>query len=143
LERRSSLAEAIESELRKDPEDIDGDFIDREIDRLYALEGRTPPKLSAAALDAAARTVRSRAAWRRRNRLVRREQKSRFTRRILRGALAACGAFIFLFSANYVTTMLTGSCLPSRAGIEFCCGTRYCICEAAASGEEEGPETHP
>jgi hypothetical protein len=133
---RTSLIECIEAELNKDPRNIDGDLIDRGIDTLYALESRSPPKLSDEALDAAARTIRSRAAWRRGNTRVRREQKHRFTRRVLRGALAACCVLLFLFSANYVTIMLTGSCLFSRAGVKFCCGTSYCVCDIAKAGEE-------
>ncbi|MDR2740466.1 MAG: hypothetical protein LBB68_11645 [Treponema sp.] len=135
---RTSLIECIEAELQKDAKDIDGDFIDRRIDELYALEGRSPPKLSDEALDAAARTVRFRAAWRRRNTLAWQEQKRRFTRRVLRGVWAACGVFLVLFSANYLSALVTGSCLPSKAGIKFCCGTRYCLCKPA-QGEGENP----
>ncbi|MDR2095586.1 MAG: hypothetical protein LBP76_08720 [Treponema sp.] len=135
---RASRIKDIESELNKDAEDIDGDFIDRRIDELCALDGLNPPKLSGAALDAAARTIRSRAAWRRGNTRVRREQKSRFTRRALRGTLAACGVFLLLFSVNYLSALVTGSCLPAKAGVKFCCGTKYCVCEVA-KGEDEHP----
>jgi hypothetical protein len=137
-DKRVSLFADIEAELNKAAEDIDGDFIDRRIDGLYALEGRFPPKVSGEALAAAARTVRARAAWRRRNTAAEGMQKRRFTRRVLRGALAACCAFLFLFSANYVTTLLTGSCLPSKAGIKICCGTRYCVCDIPRM-EKENP----
>jgi hypothetical protein len=136
---RASLIESIEAELKKDAEDIDGDSIDRRVDELCTLDGLNPPKLNAGALDAAARTIRARAAWRRRNAQARREQKSRFTRRVFRGALAACCAFLFFLSANYVTILLTGSCLPSRAGAKFCCGTSYCVCEVAQGEESPSP----
>jgi hypothetical protein len=127
--------------LQKDAEDIDGDFIDRRIDELYALEGSSPPKLSDEALDAAARTVRARAAWRYRTTLADRERKRRFTRRAVRGALAACFAALFFLSANQVTTLVTGSCIPSKVGIKFCCGTQFCRCEITKT-EKENP-SHP
>jgi hypothetical protein len=139
--KRDSLIEDIESELQKDSGDINSDFIDRSIDELYALEGRSPPKLSDEALDAAARTVRSRAAWRNRNMPAERERKRRFTRRAVRGVCAACCAFLFFVSANHVTTLITGSCLPSKVGIKLCCGTQFCVCEIAKA-EEENPR-HP
>jgi hypothetical protein len=138
---RDSLINNIESELKKDAEDIDGDFIDHKIDELYALEGLSPPEPGAEELDAAARTVRSRAAWRRRNMLADRERKRRFARRTLRGVCAACCAFLFFVSANHVTTLITGSCLPSKVGIKLCCGTRFCHCEITKA-EEENPH-HP
>jgi hypothetical protein len=135
---RVSLIKDIEAELNKEAEDLDGDFIDRRIDELYAAEGLSPPKLSREALDAAARTVRSRAAWRSRNKLAEGMQKRRFTRRLLRGTLAACGVFLVLFSLNYLSALATGSCIPSKAGLKFCCGTRYCACDIAQA-EEENP----
>jgi hypothetical protein len=133
---RASLIETIESELEKDAEDIDGECIDRAVDGLYALDGLSPPKLSDEALAAAARTVRSRAAWRRRNTLAEGARKRRFTRRAVRGVCAACCALLVLFSANYVTTLITGSCLPSKAGIKLCCGTKFCRCDMAEAKEE-------
>ncbi|MDR0583520.1 MAG: hypothetical protein LBG57_04120 [Treponema sp.] len=138
---RNSLIKDIESELQKDAEAIDGDFIDSRIDELCILEGLSPPKLNDETLNARARTVRSRAAWRRRNTLANRERKCRFARRAVRGACAACCAFLFFVSANYVTTLLTGSCLPSKVGIKLCCGTRFCHCEIAKAEEETSP--HP
>jgi hypothetical protein len=129
---RDFLIENIALELQKDAKDIDGDFIDHKIDELYALEGRSPPKLSDEALDAAARTVCARAAWRRRNTLTDRERKRRFTR----GAWAACFAALFFFSANRVTTLVTGSCLPSKVGIKLCCGTQFCHCEITKAEEK-------
>jgi hypothetical protein len=122
---RDSLVECIEGELEKDPGEIDGDRIDRALDELYALEGLSSPALSDRDLEAAARAVRSRAAWRRRNMLRGRERKRRF----VRGAWAACCACLVLLSANFVTTLATGSCLPSKLGIRLCCGTRFCLCE--------------
>jgi hypothetical protein len=139
--KQNSLIEDIESELQKDVADIDGDFIDRRVDELYAMDGLSPPKLSDDALDAAARTIRSRAAWRRRNTLADRERKHRITRRAVRGVCAACCAFLFFVSANHVTTLVTGSCLPSKVGIKLCCGTRFCHCEIVKA-EEENPY-HP
>jgi hypothetical protein len=139
---RDSLIEDIELELQKEPDDIDGELIDRGIDRLYALDGLSPPALDDEALRAAARTVRARAAWRRRNALAEQERKRRFTRRAVRGFCAACCAFLFLFSANYVTALLTGSCLPSKAGIKICCGTAYCLCDIAKA-DGENPGNHP
>jgi hypothetical protein len=133
--RRDSLIENITAELQKDAEGIDGDFIDRSIDELYALDGRSPPKLSDEALLAAARTVRSRAAWRRGNALASGARQRRFTRRAVRWAWAACCVVLVLFSANYVTTLVTGSCLPAKVGIKICCGTTYCFCDAV-NGEE-------
>jgi hypothetical protein len=130
---QDSLIEAIEAELHKDADDIDGDMIDRRIDELYALDGLSPPKLDDEALGAAARTVRSRAAWRRRNRPAKEERKRRFTR----GAMAACCLVFFSFSINYLTTLITGSCLPSKVGIKICCGTQFCVCEKAEANEEK------
>jgi hypothetical protein len=132
---RDSLIENIESELKKDAEDIDGVLIDRRIDELYALDGLSPPRLSKEALAAAARTVRSRAAWRLGNRLAGQENRHRFTRRAVRCVCAACCALLFLFSANYAVTRVTGSCLPSKAGIKICGGTRYCPCGTARGKE--------
>jgi hypothetical protein len=128
---RTSLIEDIESELEKEEGDIDPDFIDRGIDELYALEGISPPKLSGEALRAAARTVRARAAWRRRNTLAEQAGKRRLVRRIVRGAVAACCAFVFFFSANYISMLVTGVCLPSNVGITICCGTKFCRCDIA------------
>ena len=138
---RAFLIENIESELEKNADDIDPGFIDRVIDELYALDGLSPPKLSGETLDAAARTIRSRAAWRRRNTLAEQTRKRRFIRRAVRGTCAACCALLFLFSVNYVTTLITGSCLPSKAGINICCGTKYCRCDIAKA-EEKSP-SHP
>ena len=133
---RDSLIENIESELQKDAETIDSDCIDRMIDELCALEGISPLKLSDETLLAAARTVRARAAFRHRNMLADRERKRRLTRRALRAACAACCAFLFFLSANHVTTLITGSCLPSKVGIKVCCGTRFCHCEISTTDEE-------
>jgi hypothetical protein len=130
----------IESELEKDSSGIDPDFIDRRIDELCALDGLCPPKLSDEALCAAARTVRARAAWRRRNTLAKEALKRRFVYRVVRGALAACCAFLFLFSANYVTTLTTGSCIPSKVGIKICCGTKYCFCDIAKTEKTDHSE---
>jgi hypothetical protein len=133
---RASLIEHIESELKKDAEDIDGVSIDRALDGLYALDGLAPPELSDDALLAAARTVRSRAAWRQRNTLAEQTRKRRFARRAVRGVWAACCLLLFTVTANYATTLATGSCIPSKLGIKVCCGTKICLCEIA-DGEEE------
>jgi hypothetical protein len=124
-QKRNSLIEAVTSELEKDAAAIDSDCIDRRIDELYALDGLSPPKLDDDQLRAAARTVRARALWRSRGIPA----KHRLKRRLIRGAMAACFAFLFLFSANYVSTLVTGSCLPSKAGITICCGTKFCFCD--------------
>ena len=137
--KRNSLIQDIESELRKDGDDIDGDLIDRRIDELYALDRFSPLNLSAEALEAAARTGRARAAWRRRQTLAEQARKRQFTRRAVRGAVAACCAFLFFVSANHITTLITGSCLPSKVGIKLCCGTRFCRCEIAQAEEENHP----
>jgi hypothetical protein len=129
--RPNSLIEDIESELKKDADNLDCDFIDCRIDELYALDGLDPPKLNDEALDTAARTIRARAAWRRRNTQAKEARKYRFTRRMMRGTAAACGAFLFFFSANYLSTLVTGSCIPSKVGIKICCGTQFCVCETA------------
>ncbi|MDR0663284.1 MAG: hypothetical protein LBF80_04290 [Spirochaetaceae bacterium] len=134
-ETRDSLIKGIEQELQKDAAAVDGDFIDRWIDELCALDGVSPPKLSYNAPLAAARAIRARAAWRRRNEEAARSRKRRFTRRAVRGAAAVACAFLFFISANYLTTLATGSCLPSKAGIEICCGTRFCRCETAKADE--------
>jgi hypothetical protein len=132
---RDFLIKAIESELKKDARDIDGDSIDRRVDELYALEGLEPPRIGDGALAAAARTIRARAAWRRGNRLANGARKRRFTRRALRGAMAACCLALFSFSANYLSALVTGSCLPSKVGIKVCCGTRFCVCEKITEEE--------
>jgi hypothetical protein len=137
---RDSLIEHIESELKKDAGDIDGGFIDRRIDELYALDGLSPPKLSDEALDAAARTIRARAAWRRRNTQAKEARKRRFIRRVAGGAAAACCLFVLTFSANYITTLVTGSCIPSKAGIKICCGTQFCHCDTAQAEETGNSE---
>jgi hypothetical protein len=136
-ETRDSFIEDIESELKKDARDIDGDFIDRRVDGLYELEGLEPPRIGDGALAAAARAIRSRAAWRQNNRLAQEGRKRRFTRRALRGAMAACCLALFSFSANYLSALVTGSCLPSKVGIKICCGTRFCACEKITEAEEE------
>jgi hypothetical protein len=128
---RDFLIGDVESELKKHADDIDSDFIDRRINELYALDGISPPKLNNEALDTAARTVRTRAAWRRRNMLAKEARKNRFIRRVVRGAVAACCLVFFSFSANYLSTLATGSCLPSKAGIKICCGTIICHCDIA------------
>jgi hypothetical protein len=133
---RDFIIRDIEAELKKDADGIDGDSIDRRLDELYSLDGLSPPDLSEEALDAAARTVRARAAWRSRNTLTGRARRSRLSRRIVRGAWAACFAALFLFSANYVTTLATGSCLPSKVGISLCCGTKFCRCETVKTDGE-------
>jgi hypothetical protein len=127
---RDSLIEDVKSELKKDADDIDSDFINRRIDGLYTLDGLDPPKLNGAALDAAARTIRARATWRRESTPAKETRKRRFTRRVVYGAMAACCLTFFTFSANYVTTLITGSCLPSKVGIKICCGTQFCLCES-------------
>ena len=133
---RDSLVEDIESELKKDADDIDGDRIDRVIDELCALDGLSPPEPGDAELRAAVRAIRSRATWRHGNTLAGKARKRRLTRRTVRGVCAACCAFLVLFSANYATTLLTGSCLPSKVGIKICCGTRFCLCGTAGAEEE-------
>jgi hypothetical protein len=132
---RDSLIGDVKSELKKDAGGIDPDFIGRRIDELYALEGLEPPKLNDRALGAAVRAVRARAAWRGRNRLEKEARKRRFTRRAVRGALAACCLIFFAFSANYISALVTGFCLPSRAGVKICCGTEFCLCDAAKTEE--------
>jgi hypothetical protein len=136
---RNSLIEDIESELKKNADTIDPGFIDRRIDELYALDGLSPPEPSDEALDAVIRTVRSRAAWRRRNTLTKQARKRRFTRRAVRGTVAACCAFLLFVSVNYVTTLVTGSCLPSKAGIKICCGTQFCRCDPAEMENTDHP----
>ncbi|MDR3131074.1 MAG: hypothetical protein LBU18_05960 [Treponema sp.] len=122
---RDFLIEKIEQELKKDADDIDGDFIAGMIDELYALDGLSPPEPSEDAPRAAARTVRARAAWRRQNTLARRKLKRRF----ICGVYASCCVFLLFFSANYATTLVTGTCIPSKVGIKICCGTKYCLCD--------------
>jgi hypothetical protein len=136
---RDSLVECIEGELKKDPEEIDGDNIDRALDGLYALEGLSPPRLSGDDLDAAARTIRARAAWRRRNTQAKEAWKRRFARRALRGVWAACCASALLLSANFVTILATGSCLPSKVTIRLCCGRQFCRCDSAKAEGDHLP----
>jgi hypothetical protein len=132
---RNSLIEEVKSELKKDF--IDPGFIERRIDELYLLDGLSPPKLDDEQLHAAARTVQARAAWRRRNSAAKQRLKRRLASRAVRWAVAACFSALLLFSANYVSALLTGSCLLSKAGIKICCGTKYCLCDIAkAEGTE-------
>jgi hypothetical protein len=135
---RASLIENIEAELKKDADDIDGDFIDCGIDELNVLDGLTPPTLDDGALNAAARAVRARAAWGRRNTHTKTMRKRRFIRRTIRGVCAACYASLLLLSASQLTALVTGSCLPSKIGITLCCGTKYCLCETAEAKVETG-----
>ena len=128
---RDSLIEDVKSELKKDVEDIDPDFIGRRIDELYTLNGLDLPELNDEELDAAARTIRARAVWRRQNTLAKEARKRRFTRGAFRGAVAACCLVFFTFSVNYLTTLVTGSCIPSKVGIKICCGTKICLCDIA------------
>lgn len=132
---RTSLIENIESELKKDADDMDPDFIDRRIDELYALDGLSSPKLSDEALCAAARAVRARALWRRQTTLAKQDIKRRFVHRASHWAVAACCGVIVFFSANYVTTLITGACIPSKVGIKICCGTKYCLCDPAKTAK--------
>ncbi|MDR2304153.1 MAG: hypothetical protein LBE10_06165 [Treponema sp.] len=126
---RDSLIKDIESELEKGSDAIDPGFIDRRVDELYLLDGLSPPKLNDEALAAVTRSIRIRAAWRRRNRLADEARKRRFAHRAVRGAMAACFAVLFFFSVNYVSVLVTGSCLPSKVGIKICCGTKFCLCD--------------
>jgi hypothetical protein len=137
--KRNSLIKDIKSELKKNAAAIDPDFIDRRIDGLYALDGLSPPKVSGEQLRAAIRTIRARAGWRRRNELAKEARKHRFTRRTVRGAVAACCLIFFTLSANYITTRITGSCLPSKVGIIICCGTKYCLCDTDKMKETDRP----
>jgi hypothetical protein len=137
--RQDTLVRDIESELKKDSNLIDGDLIDRALDELYGISGLSPPRLSGGALEAAARTVRARHEYRNRNALAEYKRKRRFNRRAVRGIRAVCFAALFLFSANYVTMLVTGSCLPSKVGINLCCGTKYCLCEAVKTKETDRP----
>ena len=138
--KRDSLIEEVKSELKKDAAAIDPGFIDRRIDELYVLDGLSPPKLDEERLRAAARTVQARAGWRRRNLLAERALKRRFTARAVRWAVAACFVVLFLFSANYVITLVTGACIPSKAGIKLCCGTKFCRCDIDKMEETSRPE---
>jgi hypothetical protein len=135
---RASLIGHIESELKKDADDIDCASIDRAIDELYTLDSLTPPKLDDNTLDAAARAVRARAAWRRRNTRTKTMRKRRFIRRAIRGVCAACCASLLLLSANQIAAIVTGSCIPSKIGIKLCCGTKYCLCETVEAEVETG-----
>ena len=126
---RNSLIEHIEMELKKDSGDIDPDFIDGRIDELYALDGLSPQKLGDKELCAASSAVRARALFRRSNIQAEQRRKRRFMHRVVRGAAAACCALLFFLSANYVTTLLSGSCLLSKVGIKVCCGTQFCRCQ--------------
>ena len=137
---KDSLIKDIESELKKNADDIDGDFINRRIDELYALDGISPPRLNNEALDAAARAIRARAAWRRRNTQAKEARRRRFTRRTVRGAVAACCLAILTFSANYLTILATGSCILSKAGVKTCCGTKLCLCDIAKTEETSHSE---
>ncbi|MDR0400304.1 MAG: hypothetical protein LBH51_05110 [Treponema sp.] len=137
---KETLKKNITSELKKEAAEIDPDCIDRRIDELYALEGLDPPRLNAEALDAAARTIRARAAWRRRNRLAEEARKRRFARRTVRGVMAACCLALFSFSANYAAALATGSCFPSKLGVTICCGTKFCPCDTAPAEEPGHPK---
>jgi hypothetical protein len=133
---RASLVEKIESELKKDADDIDGDLIDCGIDELNMLDGLVPPMLGDDTLNAAARAVRARAAWRCRNMRTKMMRKRRFIRWAIRGVCAS----LLLLSANQVTAFVTGSCIPAKIGIEFCCGTKYCHCEIVEAENPRYPE---
>lgn len=137
---RNSLIEEVASELKKDADDIDPGLIDRRIDELCALDGLFLPTLGDEALEAAARTIRARAAWRRRTMLAKEARKRRFTRTAFRGAAAACCLALFAVSANYLTILATGSCLPSKVGVKICCGTPICLCDTAKTEETVHPE---
>jgi hypothetical protein len=138
-QKRNSLIEEVKAELEKDAAAIDPGFIDRRIDELYALDGMTPPKLDAEQLRAATRTVQARAAWRRRNRAVTRTLKRRVVSRVVRWAAAACCFAFITFSVNYITTLITGNCIPSKVGIKICCGTKYCLCDTDKMKETDRP----
>jgi hypothetical protein len=124
-QKRNSLIGEVKSELQKDAAAIDPNFIDRRIDELYTLDGLAPPKLDDVQLRAAARTVQARAAWRRRGIPA----KHTLKRRLIRGTMAACFSALLFFSANYLTTLATGSCIPFKVGIKICCGTKFCLCD--------------
>jgi hypothetical protein len=136
---RNSLIENIESALKKDADNIDPDFIDRLIDELYTLDRLPPPTLTDKALDAAARSIRARAAWRQRNRAAKGASKRRVTAKAVRWTLAACSAALISFSVNYITALATGVCFPSRVGIKICCGTQFCLCDTDKMEETGRP----
>jgi hypothetical protein len=127
-QKRNYLIEEVKLELQKDAAAIDGDFIDRRIDELYALDGLSPPTLDDEQLRTAARTVQARAHWRHRNILEKRASKRRIGSRAVRWAAAVCFSALAFFSVNHITVLVTGACLPSRMGIKICCGTKICFC---------------
>jgi hypothetical protein len=112
---RDALINDIEAELKKDASGIDLDFIDRRIDELYALDGLAPPKLQDEQLQGRCPDNAGPRRMETRNTPAKRALK----RRAVSWSVAACFTVLFLFSANYVSTMIIDTCLPSKVGIKI------------------------
>ena len=128
---RDTLWRDVESELEKNADSIDPDYIDRRINELCELEtrrsGLRPPETPEAHINAVIARITAR---------VHRKAPARRLRALTRLAAVACiaiAAVIIFLSSNYVYAKLTKRCFMKKTEITLCCGTAYCPCTKSNS----------
>jgi hypothetical protein len=128
-DKRNTLWRDVESELEKNADSIDPDYIDRRINELCELEtqrsGLCPPEAGETQINNVITRIISR---------VHKKTPVRRLHPLIRIAIAACIAVFFIilsyFSSNYVYAKVTNHCFLKKTGIALCCGTVYCPCSS-------------
>ena len=125
---RDTLWRDIASELEKNTDSIDPDYIEQRINELCELEaqrsGLRPPETGEEQINSLITDISAR---------VHRKTPVKRLHPFIRLAAAACIAVVFVifafFSSNYVYAKVTHRCFLSKTEITLCCGTFYCPCD--------------
>jgi len=121
---RDTMWRDVESELKKNADLIDPDYIDSRINELCELEaqhsGLRQPETSQARINAVINRITAR---------VHAKTPVRRIHPLIRIAAVACIAVVFtVFSTNYIFAKITKRCFLKNTKITLCCGTAYCPC---------------
>jgi len=121
---RNTLWRDVESELEKNADTIDPDYINSRINELCELEARRsglrPPETSEARINTVINRITAR---------VHRTRPARRLPTLIRLAAVACIAVVFsVFSINYIYAKVSKRCFLKNTKITLCCGTAYCPC---------------
>ena len=121
---RDTLWRDVETELKKNADTIDPDYIDSRINELCELEARRsglrPPETSEERINAVINRITAR---------VHRKTPARRLSPLIRLAAVACIAVVFsVFSVNYIYAKVSKHCFLKNTKITLCCGTAYCPC---------------
>ncbi|MDR1901018.1 MAG: hypothetical protein LBQ88_01870 [Treponema sp.] len=126
---KRDLLKKLEDELHKDEDALDPVLAGKLVDSLYETDGLSPPQVTGQEVEACIARIKKEEPGSRRTPPLGRFLFAGKVRRPVRWAAAFCGVLLFVFSANYVTALVSGACLVSRIEPRLCSETKYCPCD--------------